>query len=152
MYQPWDRLVSPMEDAVLRARQDSVSTWSIWEEVRKPGHMQAQIGQRAAKHSNHRKLEAESRGTQKGVCVMFLYLLWLLFYIGVELINNLTLTSGVKQSDSVTHIPVSVLFQVLFPFRLLQNIEQSSLCYAVGPWWFSILNVAVCICKFQTLF
>ena len=37
--------------------------------------MQAQIGQRAAKHSNHRKLEAESRGTQKGVCVMFLYLL-----------------------------------------------------------------------------
>ena len=33
------------------------------------------------------------------------------------------LASGVQQSDSVTHIHISVLFQILFPFRLLQNIE-----------------------------
>ena len=26
----------------------------------------------------------------------------------------------------------SILFQMLFPFRLLQNIEQNSLCPAVG--------------------
>ena len=24
-------------------------------------------------------------------------------------------------------------FQILFPYRLLQNIEYSSLCYTVGP-------------------
>ena len=32
----------------------------------------------------------------------------------------------------VTHIHVSTLFQFLFPFSLLQNIEQSSLGYTVG--------------------
>ena len=34
---------------------------------------------------------------------------------------------------------IPVLFQVLFPYRLLQNIEQSSLCYSLGPCWLSIL-------------
>ena len=41
------------------------------------------------------------------------------------------LVSGVQQSDSVTRIYVSILFQILFPFIVLQNIEQSSLCYIV---------------------
>ena len=54
------------------------------------------------------------------------------------------IVSGVQQSDSVIHIHVSILFQILFPFRLLHNIEQSSLCYTVGPCWLSILNIAVC--------
>ena len=39
---------------------------------------------------------------------------------------------GVQPSGSVIH--VSILFQILFPFRLLHNIEQSSLC----PCWLSI--------------
>ena len=60
------------------------------------------------------------------------------------MINNVVLVSGVQQSDLVIHIHVSILFQILFPFKLLQNIEQSSLCYTVGPCWLSILNVAVC--------
>ena len=47
------------------------------------------------------------------------------------MINNVVLVSAVQQSDSVIHIHVSILFQILFPFRLLQNIEQSSLCYIV---------------------
>ena len=51
------------------------------------------------------------------------------------------LVSGIQQSDSVIHIQVSILFQVIFPFRLLQNIEQSSLCYTVGTRWLSILNI-----------
>ena len=38
------------------------------------------------------------------------------------MINNVVLISGVQQSDSVIHIHVSILFQILFPFRLLQNI------------------------------
>ena len=42
------------------------------------------------------------------------------------------LVSGVQQSDSVIHIHGSIL--ILFPFRLLHNIEQSSLCCRVGPY------------------
>ena len=38
----------------------------------------------------------------------------------------------------------------IFPFRLLHNIEQSSLCYAVGSYLLSILNTAMCTCPFQT--
>ena len=37
---------------------------------------------------------------------------------------------------------MSILFQILFPFRLLHNIEQSSLRYTVGPCWSSILKTA----------
>ena len=55
------------------------------------------------------------------------------------------LVSGVQQSDSVIHIHVSILFQIRFPFSLLQHIEQSSLCYTVGPCWLPILNIVVCI-------
>ena len=66
------------------------------------------------------------------------------------MINNVVLVSGVQQSDSVIHIHVSILFQILFPFRLLQNIEQSSLCYTVGPCLVSILNIAVYTCQSQT--
>ena len=37
-------------------------------------------------------------------------------------------------------------FQILFPFRLLHNIEQSSPCYIAGPCCrSSILNIVVCI-------
>ena len=43
------------------------------------------------------------------------------------------LCSGVQQNNSIIHIRISILFQILFPFRLLQNIEQSSLWYTVGP-------------------
>ena len=47
------------------------------------------------------------------------------------MIYNVVLVSGVQQSDSIIHIYVTILFQVLFPFQLLPNIEQSSLCYTV---------------------
>ena len=60
------------------------------------------------------------------------------------------LVSDVQQSDSVIHIHVSILFQILFPFRLLQNTEQSSLCYTVGPCRLSILNIVVCTCQSQS--
>ena len=66
------------------------------------------------------------------------------------MINNVVLVSGVQQSDSVMQMQVSILFQILFPFRLLQNVEQSSLCYTVGPCWLSMLNITVCTCQSQT--
>ena len=56
------------------------------------------------------------------------------------MINNILLVSGIQQSDSI--INISILFQIPFPFRLLQTIELSSLCYAVGPSWLLILNIA----------
>ena len=53
--------------------------------------------------------------------------------------NNVVLVSGVQQSDSVIHRHVFTLFKILFPFRLLQSIEQSSLYFTVGPCWLSVL-------------
>ena len=67
-----------------------------------------------------------------------------LFYIRIQLINNLVLVSSVQKSYSVIH--VSIPFQILVPFRLLQNTEQSSLFYIVGPYWLSVLNTEVCTC------
>ena len=60
------------------------------------------------------------------------------------MIRNVRLVSGVQHSDSVIPIHVSILFQILFLFRLLDNVEQSSLCCTVGPCWLSILNIAAC--------
>ena len=36
------------------------------------------------------------------------------------------------------------------PSRLPHDIEQSFMCYTVGPCWLSILNIAVCACRSQT--
>ena len=66
------------------------------------------------------------------------------------MINNVVLVSGIQQSDSVIHIHVSILFRIISPFRLLQSIEQSSLCYTVGPCWLSILNITLRTCQSQT--
>ena len=38
-------------------------------------------------------------------------------------------------------------FQILFPYRLLQNTKISFLCYTIGPCWLSILYIVVCICS-----
>ena len=56
------------------------------------------------------------------------------------------LVLGAQQSDSGIHIHISILLQIIFPYRLLQNIEQSSLYYTVGPCWLPILHVVVCVC------
>ena len=50
-----------------------------------------------------------------------------------------------RYTHTHTHIPI--LFQIIFPLKLLYNIKQSSLCYMVGPCCLSILNIAVCICQ-----
>ena len=63
------------------------------------------------------------------------------------MINNVVIVSGGQQRDSAIHIHESILPQTSLPSRLPYNIEQSSLCYAVGPHWLSILNKAVCTCR-----
>ena len=48
-------------------------------------------------------------------------------FIRIQLIYNIMLISGVLQSDSDIYIHIFILFQILCPYKLLQNIEQSSL-------------------------
>ena len=68
------------------------------------------------------------------------------------MINNVV--SGGQQSESVIHTRVSSLFQILFPFRLLHSIEQSSLCYKVGFLFFKLIlwkYSFFTVCIIQTL-
>ena len=44
------------------------------------------------------------------------------------------------------YIYIYILFQTLFHYRLLQDIEYSSPCYTVGPCCLSVLYIVVCIC------
>ena len=47
-----------------------------------------------------------------------------------------------QQSDLTLYIHS---FSDSFPYRLLENIKYSSLCYIVGPCWLSILYIVVCV-------
>ena len=74
---------------------------------------------------------------------MFIFLIFL-FYTELQMINNVVIVSGGQQRDSAIHIHESILPQTSLPSRLPYNIEQSSLCYSVGPCWLSIISIAVC--------
>ena len=58
----------------------------------------------------------------------------------------------IQTTLKITCACIYSLFQILFPFGLLQNIKQPSLCYTVGPGpgWLFMLNIAVCTCQSQT--
>ena len=53
--------------------------------------------------------------------IIFIYLF--LNFIGVQLIYNVVLVLGVQQRDSVIHIHIFILFQILFSYRLSENAE-----------------------------
>ena len=42
-------------------------------------------------------------------------------FIRVQLLYNAVFVSGVQQSDSVVHIHIFILFQILFPYKLPQS-------------------------------
>ena len=46
-------------------------------------------------------------------------------------------------SDLIT----CIFFQIIFPYKLLQNVKCQSLYYIVGPHWLSILLIVVYICQ-----
>ena len=56
------------------------------------------------------------------------------------------LISAVQQSDSVIHtyIYVYILFHILSHYGLSQDIDFSSLCYAIESYCLSILYIIVC--------
>ena len=78
---------------------------------------------------------------------MHLFLVFL-FLIEGQLIYNVVLISSVQQSDLVIYIYINthmyIVFQILFHYRLLQDIEYNSLCYTVGPCYLPILYKVVC--------
>ena len=63
----------------------------------------------------------------------FFNLIFILYWHIVALQCCVRVGAGVQQSGSVIHIHISILFQILFPHRLFQNIELGSLCSTVGP-------------------
>ena len=69
-----------------------------------------------------------------------------------QLINNVLIVSCEQQRDSAIYIHVSILPHTPLPSRLPHNIEQSSICYTVGPCWLSIQRVSVCTCQEINLF
>ena len=67
----------------------------------------------------------------------FSWLVW--FFVCVSIFFKSCVSFGVQHSDSDIYICVYVcvciyifFFKILFPYKLLQNIEYSSLCYIVG--------------------
>ena len=54
----------------------------------------------------------------------------ILFYIVVQLIYNVSV-SGVQQSDSVIQIDISILFQILFLYCLLQSTKYRALLCSI---------------------
>ena len=51
-----------------------------------------------------------------------LFFICFIFYVEVKLIYNVVIISAIQKSDSVVHVHASVLFQILFPHGLSQNI------------------------------
>ena len=65
----------------------------------------------------------------KPLCFVLLKIFNIFILCGVELISNTVLISGVRQNDTVVH--VCVLFQVLFPFRMLHNLCATKSCFGI---------------------
>ena len=62
------------------------------------------------------------------------------------LTSNFVIVSDEQQRDSAIQILVSILLQTPLPSRQPHNTEQSSVSCTIGPWWLSILSIAVCTC------
>ena len=62
------------------------------------------------------------------------------FYWGEVNLKTVLVSSILKQP---LNICIYILFQILFHYRLLQDIEYSSLCYMGGPCCFLVLYVVV---------
>ena len=63
----------------------------------------------------------DPHGYQNLRMLQSLFIIQFLFQIRVQLIYNVVLVLGVQQSDLVIHIHISILLQIIFPYRLIQN-------------------------------
>ena len=83
------------------------------------------------------------------IAVIQLYIVCICITLYVSLYNWLYRLSLYNHTVCICiHICIYIFFffQILFPYRLLQNIEYSSLCYTVGSCCLSILYLKVYIC------
>ena len=74
-----------------------------------------------------------------GIFIIFIYLLILTIFIGVELLYTVVLASDAQQYESVTH--THSLFWISFPFRSPQSTEFPVLHSRFS--WASILYIVV---------
>ena len=58
--------------------------------------------------------------------------------------------SGEQWRSPAIHAHISILPQINFSSGLPHHVEQSSMCYTVGPCWLFILNIVVCTYTSQT--
>ena len=83
---------------------------------------------------------------------LYFYCVWLIFFIlywrtaSEQCCYSLRWTARV----SVIHTHAPILAQTPLPSRLPHNMEQSSLCYAVGHFRLSTLNITLCTWTPQT--
>ena len=76
------------------------------------------------KHFGHTQLHIKKKNLK-------LYFVWSIAE------KNVVIVSGEQQRDSAIHIHISNLPHTPFPSRLSYKIDQSSMCYTVGPCWLS---------------
>ena len=70
---------------------------------------------------------------------MFLAFFFYLFYSST--VDVLCCVNFCCIAKWFSYMHIYIFFQILFSYRLLQNIEQNSLCCIVGHSWFSTLYV-----------
>ena len=69
-------------------------------------------------------------------------------YWPLSLVHSILLVSGIEHSDYVIYKCAYIYIysvETLSHYRLLQDIGYSFLCYTVGPCWFSILSIIMCL-------
>ena len=54
---------------------------------------------------------------------VYLFILFKLIFIGIELLYNVVFVSAVQQSESTIHIHISPLFWISLPFRSPHSTE-----------------------------
>ena len=82
---------------------------------------------------------------QAPTCCFFFFLPFLYWSYIYKVVLISDVQQRVIQLYSIAYLFFfKLLFHILFPLRLLHNIEQSFLCSTVGPRWWSIVNTEVC--------
>ena len=70
----------------------------------------------------------------------------LVFLLYWSVVGAHSCVPAIQHSYSVIHMCVSILFQILYSYSLLHNIERNSLCYAEGPCWLPMLLLLLLCC------
>ena len=124
----------------LGLKDDVISSWSsislCWNSVKDSEHLYPSISRKhSGVHSDWTMsvhelifdlITTDAIKMQDFGRVRIIHPTIIFFFTKVLVIYSIELVSDIQQSDSVTH--VSILFQILFPIRLLQSIKQSPLC------------------------